>query len=80
MRSFLLRPRQVDLPETRRGPSQLAIQVMRKRFYLRDTPKTIDECTILRGSSEVGALSAVPQWAMVCVCLYAQMPADGEAP
>ncbi len=56
MHCLLLRPwLQVDLPETRRGPSQLAIQVMRKRFYLRDTPKTIDECTILRGSNEVGA-------------------------
>ena len=43
----------VDRPGQRRGASELAINVMVARYYLREVPLTLQECTIIRGSRRV---------------------------
>ena len=43
----------VDNPDERRGTTGAALARLQHTFYTRDVPKTIEECTILRGSSTV---------------------------
>jgi hypothetical protein len=51
----------------------LMVAVVLTRFYLRDHPMRIEECTVLEGSSEVGRRRPV---CFACRCLHVYMHVD----